>query len=154
MHGYDLHQQVEEELGEVWYVGLSNIYGVLKRLQQSGRVGCDLIPQVGHPPRKVYQITPGGERSFLDWLRQPVSIIRDIRIEFPTKLYFFRALGLGGVGDLISNQEATCRERVEGLERKIAQCSPHDLNRLVFDFRRRQIEAILDWLQVCREEWT
>ena len=24
--------------------------------------------------------------------------------------------------------------------------------RLVFDFRRRQIEAIVDWLQVCREE--
>jgi len=152
MHGYDMHQQVEAELGQVWYMGISNIYGALKRLEQSDQVESTLVPQEGRPPRKVYQITPAGEQSFMDWLRQPVPVIREMRVEFPTKLYFFRALNLQGVDDLITAQEAVCRERVERLEHKAAQCAPHDINQLVFDFRRRQIEAIIDWLPTCGEE--
>jgi DNA-binding PadR family transcriptional regulator len=152
MHGYDLHRRVEDDLGLVWYMGISNVYGALKRLEQGGQVESTVSPQEGRPPRKVYRITPAGEQSFLDWVRRPVPTMRDMRVEFPAKLYFFRVLGLEGIGELIAAQEAVCRERVEQLERSAAQCDPHDFNRLVYDFRRRQIEAILDWLQVCREE--
>jgi DNA-binding PadR family transcriptional regulator len=152
MHGYDLHRRVEDDLGLVWYMGISNVYGALKRLEQGGQVESTVSPQEGRPPRKVYRITPAGEQSFLDWVRRPVPTMRDMRVEFPAKLYFFRALGLEGIGELIAAQEAVCREQVEQMERSAAQCDPHDFNRLVYDFRRRQIEAILDWLQVCREE--
>jgi len=160
MHGYDLHQRVESELGEIWYVGISNVYSVLKQLEQAGQVESDLIPQEGRPSRKVYRVVPAGERSFLTWLRKPVAAIRDIRILFLAKLYFFRALGLEGralglegVEELIAAQEAVCRERIERLEQREARCSGRGLNWLVFEFRRCQVEAILDWLQVCREEW-
>ncbi len=152
VHGYDLHRRVEDELGVIWYMGISNIYGALKRLEQAGCVKATLSPQEGRPSRKVYRITPAGEQSFLDWVRQPVPIMRDIRVEFPAKLYCLCTLGLEGIGELVAAQEAICRERVERLERSAAQCNPHDFNRLIYDFRRRQIEAILDWLQVCREE--
>ncbi len=154
VHGYDLYQRVEDELGVVWYMGISNIYGALKRLEHAGQVEFTLSPQEGRPPRKVYRITSAGERSFLDWVRQSVPTMRDMRVEFLAKLYFFRALGLEGVGGLIAAQEAVCRERVERLERSAAQCGRRDFNRLVYDFRRRQVEAILDWLQMCREEMT
>ncbi|HIE37692.1 MAG TPA: PadR family transcriptional regulator [Anaerolineales bacterium] len=153
MHGYDLHRRVQEELGEVWYMGLSNVYGTLKRLEEEGRVESALSPQESRPPRKIYRITPTGERSFLEWLHRPVPAIRDMRVEFPAKLYFFRALGLEGVGELISAQEAACRERLERLERKSSRHGPRDFNRLVFDFRCCQIEAILGWLRVCREQF-
>ncbi len=152
MHGYDLHQQVEAELGEIWYMGISNIYGALKRLEQSGQVESDFVPRNDRPSRKVYRITLTGEQSFLGWLQQPIPAMREMRVEFPAKLHFFRALGLAGVDDLIAAQEAVCRERVVRLEQGMGRCSPHDVNWLVFDFRRRQIEAIIDWLQVCREE--
>ncbi|MEA3338563.1 MAG: helix-turn-helix transcriptional regulator [Chloroflexota bacterium] len=153
MHGYNLHQRVEAELGEIWYMGISNVYSALKRLERSGRVESTLVPQEGNPSRKVYTITPAGERSFLGWLHRSISTMRRIRVEFPAKLYFFRALGLEGMQDLIAAQETTCQERVERLEQKTAPGSPHDINRLVFDFRRRQIEAIIGWFQFCREEW-
>jgi len=152
MHGYDLHRRVEDELGVVWYMGISNIYGALKRLEQAGHVESILSPQESRPSRKVYHITPAGEQSFLDWVRQPVLTMRDMRVEFPAKLYFFYVLGLEGIGELITAQEMVCRERVERLERCAAQCGPHDFNRLVYDFRRRQVKAILSWFQVCREE--
>ncbi|RLC54770.1 MAG: PadR family transcriptional regulator [Chloroflexota bacterium] len=152
MHGYDLHRRIEDELGVVWYMGISNIYAALKRLEQSGQVESSLNPQESRPPRKVYHITPAGRQGFLEWVQRPVPTMRDMRVEFLAKLYFFRTLGLEGVEGLIAAQEAICRERIEGLERSAARCDPHDFNRLVFDFRRRQIAAILDWLQVCREE--
>jgi DNA-binding PadR family transcriptional regulator len=153
MHGYDLHGRVEEELGRIWYMGMSNVYSALKRLEQSGQLQSTLSPQENRPPRKVYRITPAGQKSFLDWVARPVSTMRDMRVEFPAKLYLFRTLRLEGMEELIAAQEAVCRERVEQLERRAAQCGPHDFDRLVFDFRRLQIEAILEWLRSCREKW-
>lgn len=154
MHGYDLYRRVRGELGEVWYMGLSHVYGALKELERSGLVYSTPLPQEGRPPRKVYHITPAGEHSFLEWLRQPVPSMREMRVEFPAKLYFFRALGLEGVEELVAAQAAACRERLERMEQQIARRDPHDFNRLVFDFRRRQIEAALEWLEAYRSMWT
>ena len=150
MHGYDLHQWAKAELGDIWYMGISNIYGTLKRLEENDWVESTLIPQESHPPRKVYQITPGGEQSFFDWLHTPILTMRKMRVEFPTKLYFFRTLELEGVDDLIASQEAFCQEQADKLEHKAAQRDPRDLVRLTFDFRRCQIEAIITWLHECR----
>jgi PadR family transcriptional regulator AphA len=153
VHGYDLHRRIEEELGRIWHMGISNIYGALKRLERAGQVESSLNPQENRPPRKVYHITPTGRKSFLDWVRQPVTVMQDMRVEFPAKLYFHHALGWEGGEELIVAQEAVCRERVERLAQSTAQCGPYDFDRLVFEFRRCQIEAILEWLESCREEW-
>jgi len=152
MHGYDLHQQAKAELGDIWYMGISNIYGTLKRLEKNAWVESTLVPQENHPSRKVYQITPSGEQGFLDWLHNPILTMRKMRVEFPTKLYFFRTLNLKGVNDLITTQETFCREQADKLKQQAAQRDPHDLVRLVFDFRRYQIEAIITWLHDCREK--
>ena len=151
-HGYDLHQAIESDLGRTWRVGISNVYAVLKQLERSGWVAGTLAPQESRPPRKVYQITPAGQEAFLQWMRRPVMHMRAVRIEFLTKLYFYRALDLDGAADLIVAQEAVCRERVAQLESSGARCEERDFDRLVFDFRRRQVNAILDWLGACRRE--
>jgi PadR family transcriptional regulator AphA len=153
MHGYELHRCVEEELGRIWSMGISNVYGALKRLEGSGQVSATIAPQDNRPDRKIYRVTPAGRESFLDWMRRPVPAMRDMRVEFLAKLYFFHALGIEGSEELIAAQDAVCRERVERLEGSLARCGPQDFDRLIFDFRRRQIEAILGWLTSCREEW-
>jgi hypothetical protein len=75
-----------------------------------------------------------------------------MRVEFLAKLYFLRTLGLKGADKLITAQEAICQERIARLEHRAAKRDPQDFDRLVFDFRRRQIEAILEWLATCRKE--
>jgi hypothetical protein len=75
--------------------------------------------------------------------------MRDMRVIFPAKLYFFHHLGLEGIEALISAQEDACRERLARLNASAERYPPDDFNQLVFDFRRRQLEAILDWLQAC-----
>lgn len=153
VHGYALHRRAEDELGRIWYVGISNVYGILRGLEQAGQVESTLSPQENRPPRKVYRITPAGREGFLDWVRQPVPAIRDMRVEFLAKLYFFHTLHLEGVEELIAAQEAICRKQIERLEQRAGKCAQGDFHRLVLEFRRRRTKASLDWLQVCKEEW-
>jgi PadR family transcriptional regulator AphA len=152
-HGYDLHRRVSSELGEIWYMGMSNIYSSLKRLAEEALIEPTLEPQESRPARTVYHITPEGRDSFLDWVRSPVFSMRRLRVELLAKLYFFRSLNITGAGDLISEQESICAERLGRLEARIADSATSEFTRLVYDFRRRQIAAILEWLQCLKNAW-
>jgi DNA-binding PadR family transcriptional regulator len=152
MHGYDLHRHAQDELGHIWHMGISNIYGALKQLEKADFVESTLSPQGSRPTRKIYRITRSGRKSFRDWVQKPVPNIRRLRVEFLAKLYFLHKLGLKGAEKLIADQEAICQERITGIKQDLAECGPQDFSRLVFDFRLRQIEATLSWLKVCRKE--
>lgn len=152
-HGYALHQRAEDELGRIWYMGISNVYGTLKDLEDVGHVESTLEAEESYPPRKVYHVTSAGRDSFLDWVRKPVPAVRDMRVEFLAKLYFFETLDLDGIKGLLAAQEGFCRERLEQLERS-AQDHPDTFERLVLEFRKRRIETSMGWLQVCRRELT
>jgi DNA-binding PadR family transcriptional regulator len=150
-HGYALHERAEEELGRIWYMGKSNVYGTLKQLQQAGHVESTL-DDASYPPRKVYTITTEGCASFDAWVREPVPAIRDMRVEFLAKLYFFQTLELDGVGVLLEGQKRSCRERLHqlGLE---AGGMRDAFERAVNGFRQRRIEATLDWLESVERAW-
>jgi DNA-binding PadR family transcriptional regulator len=153
MHGYDLHRRARDELGLIWHMGISNVYGALKQLEQANLVESTLSSQDNRPARKVYRITRAGRKSFRDWAKQPIPSIRHLRVEFLAKLYFLHTLGLKGTEELIAAQEAICQERLEQIKQDTAGCEPQDFDRLVFDFRRRQIKAILGWLKTCQKKF-
>jgi DNA-binding PadR family transcriptional regulator len=150
-HGYALHRRADEELGRIWYIGMSNVYGTLRSLRETGEV--ESSPEEGsYPPRKVYHITTRGRKSFMAWVREPVPAVRDMRVELLAKLYFFHTLGLEGLEALLDAQEALCRERLEQLEQRTAQDPQDGFELLVSDFRRHRIQATLDWLRTLRRE--
>ena len=150
-HGYALHERAQEELGRIWYMGMSNVYGTLKQLQEAGRVESTL-DDASYPPRKVYTITPEGRGSFRAWVHEPVPAIRDMRVEFLAKLYFFHTLGLDGVVNLLDGQRRACRGRLDQLEGE-AGGTEDAFERAVNDFRRARIEASLAWLTAVEREW-
>jgi DNA-binding PadR family transcriptional regulator len=152
LHGYDLHRLTNNELGRIWYMGMSNIYNGLRRLETTDYVESVLTSQGSRPPRKVYRITRAGRKAFRDWVRQPTPTIRRLRVELPAKLYFLRTLGLKGAEKLISDQRSICQERIEQLTQNAIECEHDDFDRLVFDFRCRQIKSIVDWLDTHRTE--
>lgn len=152
MHGYDLHRRAKDELGRIWRMGISNIYGALKQLEEVEHVESTLSLQDNRPTRKIYRITQAGRKSFRAWVRQPAPNMQRLRVEFLAKLYFLHTLGLKGIEELITAQESVCQERIAQLERSATEGTSQDFDRLVFDFRHRQIEAILDWLGACRKE--
>ena len=149
-HGYEIHHLFTSGLGRVWYAGMSQIYALLKRLEVAGEVISKVDIENGLPAKKVYSITPEGREAFLGWLREPVERIRDLRLEFLAKLFFMRELELAGIDELIVKQTSVCQAHLESIKQQDEMCQD-ELDRLVFQFRICQIEAILRWLENCKQ---
>jgi len=149
-HPYELHQEFERELGQVWHIGRSKLYAQLKLLEQAGLVTAQIEPQLNRPPRHVYRITEAGRETFLNWLHQPAMHARHIRLEFLARLCFFRRLGLPGLEQLVTEQKEILQPRIESLSRRIAE-TDDDFGKLVLEFRLSQMEAIVRWLDCCLE---
>jgi len=149
-HGYDLFQEYDRELGRVWHVGQSQLYAQLKHLEEAGLVSVRVEEQPSRPARKVYQLTPQGQAAFEEWVYQPTPYLRRIRVEFLARLYFFRRLSLNGLDALVAQQKAVCRDQIDSFDHLMAD-SEDPFARLVLEFRRGQLEAVVRWLDRCLE---
>jgi PadR family transcriptional regulator, regulatory protein AphA len=149
-HGYELYQDLSQQLGRVWQVGLSQLYAQLKQLEEAGLVTAHTEHQGARPPRKVYHLTPEGRDAFMVWVREPSPYLRHIRVEFLARVYFYDRLGLAGLEQLVARQKAVCHEQIARFERLAAEAEDN-FRRLVLEFRRGQLEAVVHWLDRCVE---
>jgi PadR family transcriptional regulator AphA len=149
MHGYELHQffAPPSPLEQVWYLGISQMYKLLKELEDKDHVEVSVEHQESRPDRKVYHVTPAGRQAFLDWLQTPVEGIRLMRVEFLGKLFLARTLGSDMVERVIDRQAEACQSSLRELE---AEMPGRGFEDLVLRFRAGQIEAALEWLEYCR----
>jgi DNA-binding PadR family transcriptional regulator len=160
MHGYELYRYFTDPsaLGQVWYLGLSQMYKLLKELEGQGHLEATVEEQESYPARKVYHITPSGRAAFLQWMEKPILI----RVEFLAKLFLAQLLGSEMVERVIGIQLETCQaqltrlqERMESGEWRVENGdgrgdAAKGFKHLVFRFRQGQIQAIIDWLGTCR----
>jgi DNA-binding PadR family transcriptional regulator len=149
-HAYELHQEFKRELGRVWRVGRSQLYAQLKQLVEPGWATVQVEAQPNRPSRQVYHLTSAGRDAFLAWLHQPIPHLRHVRLEFLARLYFFRRLSLPGLEQLVAGQKALLQTHLESVDHAVAQADD-DFWRLVLEFRRGQMEAVIHWLDRCRE---
>ena len=149
-HGYELHQEFSRNLGRVWRIGLSHLYAQLKLLEKAGLVTAQTEPQSNRPPRKVYHLSSEGQEVFLHWVHQPTPYLRHIRVEFLARLYFFQQLPLPGLDQLVAEQKAVCHAQVKRFEH-LAGETDDEFRRLVLEFRRGQLESVIQWLDRCLE---
>ena len=160
MHGYELHRYFTDPaaLGQVWYLGLSQMYKLLKELEKQGYLEATVEAQEIYPARKVYRITSSGRAAFLQWMEKPIGNPRQIRVEFLAKLFLAQLLGSEMIERVIDTQLETCQTQLTHLQKRIR---PADwelgtgnweltFEHLVFRFREGQIQAIIDWLRTCR----
>jgi DNA-binding PadR family transcriptional regulator len=128
---------------------MSHIYTLLKRLEATGQVRSEKQIQHNRPPRRVYAITQKGRELFLDWLSKPVREIRELRLQFPAKLFLIRFLEISDPAELIAKQVRVCQVELTRNRKQYDLCGD-DFGRLVYRFRIQQIEAMLAWLEGCK----
>lgn len=148
-HGYELHQRLDTELGQVWHISQSQVYNILNRLEARGYIRGALQEQQGLPARKQFHLTPAGRQRFEEWLHAPSGCsVRAIRVEFITRLYFAHAHEPQLAHQLIDAQIAEVRA---GLKRLMLAAAPADqvFNRLGLELRIRQLASIEAWLSEC-----
>ena len=144
-HGYEIMQFTEKALGVTWFVGTSQLYALLKKLEQQRLLQSTLEHQDSRPSKRIFTITPEGRNTFLEWLHEPTRHVRDFRIEFMAKLFFFYQLSIRGGKKLIDAQiELLKSVRLKIKQNHSAETDPY--NRLVYGFKLATVEARLRWL--------
>lgn len=155
MHPYEVYQRLctDPALGDIWRIKQANLYALLRRLEEEGFLVAFTETPGNRPPRRVLSLTMHGHEVFSRWMRTPVTRGRDVRLEFLAKLYFAHQEGTDAVQVLLAHQRRACQQLLDTLDQKV-RALPHDQSyrRLVTQFRRGQIQAMLAWLETCRAE--
>lgn len=146
MHGYEILQFLETGLGSALDISTSQLYVLLKRLQKDGLIRSSLEIQETRPSRRVFSLRSKGKEVFLEWLMSPTEHVRDLRIEFLAKLFFFRNLGLEGGNALVDAQIVLLEQVKKGLSAR-RRAEKDDYNRLVYGFRISTLTGWLNWLK-------
>ena len=143
-HGYDLYERVRQELGQIWQIGMSQTYNILKRLEAKGFIIGAV--QEKAPARRRFRLTPAGRRRYKEWLKTPAEpSARAIRVEFLTRLYFTYTTTPKAALSLIDTQIAETQAGLAHLIEALAKLPPEQtFNRLGLDLCLRQLASILD----------
>ncbi len=144
LHGYDLHKQVVADLGAVWRLGMSQMYALLKEYETRGWIKTITTAQTGRPARKLLKLTPQGQRAFDAWMKQSARGLREFRVDFFARLYFARAAGRPALRAFLTHQIAATQQEYAALQTSNASS---EFAASVSDFRRAQLQAILQWLR-------
>lgn len=155
-HGYRLYQDfvagfgAGDSYGTIWKAGQTKFYVTLTNLEKEGFLESSMEPQDNRPPRKVYHLTDAGRSRFLDWLSKPVRSMRAMRVEFIAKLRFFELLDLPGMGGLLDTQIEIFHAMLDEWENLAPVDDADPFYEIVFDFRKRQVAFLLEWLAACK----
>jgi len=89
MTGYDLKKSFDSSLQFMWSAKSSQIYRELGKLENNGLVSSRIEPQENKFDRKVYSITPSGEKKLQEWAEDfPGDLGVPIRDEFILRVFF------------------------------------------------------------------
>jgi hypothetical protein len=125
---------------------------MLSRLERAGLIRGRREEVGSYPPRRVYELTQAGRDAVLWWIDEPVEHPRDMRIEFPLKLYLARQLDAGRARTLVEHQRSLFSSYVARLEREpLPRDSEGDAGfiALMRAGRIGRLRAALSWLDRC-----
>lgn len=91
-HGYQINELIERDLAHVTDMKKPTAYALLDRLEHSGAISVHTEREGARPPRKVYAITPAGERQFLELLRANLAGAERVASPGDVGLMFLDAL--------------------------------------------------------------
>ena len=69
--GYELQKQFSLSVGHVWHAPDSQIYPELRKMAAEGLVETEEQTRGERGVRRLYHVTPAGERAFLEWMNSP-----------------------------------------------------------------------------------
>ncbi len=145
MHGYDIRKFLSENLEGIWHVSTSQLYALIHKLEDKALVTGCISSGENQLPRKVLTITREGKKRFTCWVTSPTQHVRELRMEFLTKLFFLRHLNLQGIDTLLKAQIALLMKLKEKVEYDWGR-QKDAFGKVVLGFKRAQFEMCLNWL--------
>lgn len=146
-HGFAVARVLgpDGEVGRVYSLARPAVYRAMDRLTAVGMIEA-MPEQPGRrgPKRTPMRVTADGRRALEEWLRRPVTHIRDLRTEFLAKLALLERSG-ADAGDLVDRQITVVTRIVEGLDDQERRAGGFD--RTLALWRLRSGQAALRFLE-------
>jgi DNA-binding PadR family transcriptional regulator len=154
-HGYELRARLRQALGPLGdAMNAGQVYVTLTRLEKAGLVLCELSPGLpDRPDRKVYELTPAGQRRVADWLAD-VGWPGPAPAGFHLKLV---AAAASTLADPLTIVDAPRRELLRRLRdaQRTAMAEPGGSDAgLLLEGLVLRLQADLRWLEACERHWT
>ncbi|TDF94446.1 PadR family transcriptional regulator [Paenibacillus piri] len=73
LHGYQINEFIDKNLSRITSMKKATAYAILDKLKEAGLISVREDQEGNRPPRKVYSITPEGDREFHGLLRDNLS---------------------------------------------------------------------------------
>jgi len=148
-HGYDLLERfrAHQHLGRMWHLSTSQLYSVLKRLEEMGAIQGVDVAVADAPPRREFTILPAGEAQLEKWLSEenPSASLHQIRVVFMSRLYIARLLNQP-VENIFQKQIGVCEtQRQEFVAEQMKTEAP--IEHLALDLVINQLSAVIKWLE-------
>jgi DNA-binding PadR family transcriptional regulator len=153
-HGYQLRARLRGALGPVGEaMNAGQIYVTLTRLEKAGLVGWEQSEGLpDRPDRKVYALTPAGQRRVADWLAE-VTWPRLAPTEFHLKLVAAEAARLADPLALVDAQRRELLRQLRDAQRAALGEPDGSGSALLLEGLVLRLEADLRWLEACERTW-
>lgn len=126
--GYDLKKEFDSSLQHFWAAELSQIYPLLKRMEEEGLLKSHREESDRGPDRKVYRRTAKGTRTLVGWLADGPNV-RQERRNYLAQVYFLEAMEPHQALDFMRQLRAEMagrRDTLEAAHRDMKVCTPDD----------------------------
>ena len=153
-HGYELKSLLEQTFGQAYpSPNIGQIYVTLQRLEQAGLVRSQNVVQATRPNKRVYELTPAGRDALAAWVEEASDEPR-VRDDFFVKLVLSPLTGATDRMALINRQRRHYLSLMRGLSRLAAENDRgNKVSRLLIEGAMLHLQADLDWLERCQEEF-
>jgi DNA-binding PadR family transcriptional regulator len=146
MHGYEIMQFLGSALEAALRLSTSQLYVLLKKLEQEGLLDARAENQVSRPSKRVFDLTIEGRKRFLDWVGSPVEHVRDFRMEFLCKMFFFDHLSLSGANGLVAKQIRVLEDLLAKIQGKTHKDEDRFME-LAYGFKASNVACLISWLK-------
>lgn len=148
-HGYAVVEAFADpdRLGLIWDMSVSQVYKVLKRLEQTGLIAGTSVAVSAAPNRTEYRITQDGRAVLEAWLDEPnpSASIRYVRVVFLSRMYAAQILQRP-ITDIVRRQIEQCDRKRAAIAADYS-AARSDPARWALSLQLHQIDAVLIWLK-------
>lgn len=151
--GYDLAKAFDSDIGEFWSANHSQIYPLLKKMEQDKLISHHDI-QVGPKlVKKSYDISESGKKLFKEWLEEP-NELDNSHDEFILKLYFIDDKQSSLMKEMVAEQLTIRTEKLQHLKNQMKDKFPNNQAKKqhyghysVLEHAIQREQTYVDWLQ-------
>lgn len=155
-YGYELYQILKMDLGQLWHMSMSQIYGILTRLETKLLIHSEEQLQENQHPRRQFSLTEKGRVHFEDWLfKSSPSSARALRIEFLTRYYYMERLYPDKLPGMVGEQITQIEHDLANLRTILGKTYPSDFyNYSALSLKIDQLETFLIWFYKLLQQHT